>query len=161
MGKLALIAVLLGVAAVAQTADTQKSSDKKLEGCLLREGPDFFLRPMSGGDTELIHLTLAADQDLTSLVGKRLRVRGSDHAPAANSPANAAAQPATPVEKQPAPSTVPSGTPDPNVPVTQLPQSAQAGDGTEGFRGSAPAREFYVSSFEPVSGSCPAAQKPQ
>jgi hypothetical protein len=158
MRKLALFVLLFSVGVIAQTTPPEHS-EKTVEGCLLREGPDLFLRPLSG-NSQLIHLSAAKDQDLLKQVGKRVRVHGTDQRPQTAPNTSAAAQPVTPVEKQPAPSTLPSGTPDPNVPVTQLPQSAQAGEGTEGFRGNAPARELYVSSFEPLAGSCkPAAAR--
>lgn len=158
MKKLAVVALLFCVPAVAQSAGKPKSNEKTVEGCLLREGPDFLLRPVAGG--ALIHLSANSSDDLAAHLGQRLRVHGSEQAAGKNAPNTAANQPVTPVEKQPAPSTLPSGTPDPSVPVTQLPQSAQAGEGTEGFRGTAPAPELYVSSFEPVAGSCkPAAAR--
>lgn len=166
MKMLALAAFLVCTVAIAQSSQPQNSSksqdsSKVVEGCLLREGPDFFLQPTSG-DSGLFHLSAPEGEDLIQHVGQRVRVRGSDQ-PSGKAPNTSAAnQPVTPVEKQPAPSTVPSGTPDPNVPVTQLPQSAQAGEGTEGFRGNVTNRELYVSSVESISGSCKpaAAQKP-
>src|SRR5437868_2943959 len=152
MRKLALLFALFCIGAAAQNSPSRNSSDKTLEGCLLRQGPDLFLRPLSG-NTALVHLSATSADELASHAGQRLRVHGSEQPPA-KTPTASATQPVTPVEKQPAPSTLPSGTPDPNVPVTQLPQSAQAGEGTAGFRGNAPNRELYVSSFEPLAGSC-------
>src|SRR5436305_14051879 len=127
MKKLAVITLLFCIAAAAHAADKSQANQKTVEGCLLRGGPDFLLRPLSGGS--LIHLS-ATSGDLAAHLGHRLRVHGSDQPAGKNAPTMAAHQPVTPVEKQPAPSTVPSGTPDPNVSVTQLPQSAQAGGGT-------------------------------
>ena len=164
MKMLALVAALASLGALAQSSQPEESksqsSTKTLEGCLLREGPDFFLQS-TGGNSTLVHLSTTASQELSQFVGQRVRVSGSDQPLSAKPPATSGAnQPVTPVEKQPPPSTVPSGTPDPKVPVTQLPQSAQAGEGTEGFRGNATNRELYVSSVEAIASSCkPAATR--
>jgi len=151
MKKLACALLLIAFPAIAQS-DKANDHAKTWEGCVVRDGSDFYLRPLSGSG-DLIHLSFTMNQDFASLVGRRVRVHGSEQA-ASRSQDAAGTQPITPVEKQPPPSTLPSGTPDPNVQVTQLPQSAQAGEGTEGFRGNAPAHEFSVSSVEPLAGSC-------
>src|SRR3954462_7830170 len=109
MKKLAVIALLSCMPAIAQTAGAPKSNQKTVEGCLLREGPDFLLRPISGGD--LIHLSTASADELAAHLGQRVGFHGSDQPAEKNAPNPAANQPVTPVEKQPAPSTLPSGTP--------------------------------------------------
>ena len=154
MKKLVFAFLLIALPAITQSDKPDKTNDhaKVMEGCVVRDGSDYYLRPLSGSGN-LIHLSAAANQDFASLVGRRVRVHGSEQGPNASQAAEET-QPVTPVEKQPPPSTVPSGTPDPNVQVTQLPQSAQAGQGTEGFRGNARARELFVSSLEPLAGSC-------
>lgn len=159
MKKLGFVLLLLVIPpiapAVAQKSTPKGGAAQSVEGCLLREGADFSLRPLSGGS--LVHLIAPSDQDLSRYVGQRLRVAGTEKTPGAD----ASAKSAVPVEKEPAPSTMPSGTPDPKVSVTQLPQSAQAGEGTQGFRGNPANRELYVKSLEQVPGACkpPAARK--
>jgi hypothetical protein len=161
MKKLVCAVLLIAFPALAQNDKPNKTQGdhvKSIVGCVVRDGSDIYLRPLSGS-SDLVHLS-ASNLDLASFVGQRVRAQGSEQAPI-NGSQPSGTQPATQVEKQPPPSTVPSGTPDPNVQVTQLPQSAQAGDGTEGFRGSAPVRELYVSSIEPLAGSCkPSIDKP-
>jgi hypothetical protein len=155
MKKLACVLLLISFPLIAQSNKPNKTKGdqvKTIEGCLMRDGGDFYLQP-SPANGDQVHLS-AANQDLASLVGRRVRVHGSEQPPKAAQQAAAGAQPVTPVEKQPPPSTVPSGTPDPNVQVTQLPQSAQAGEGTQGFRGNPPAHQLYVSSIEAVAGKC-------
>src|SRR5947209_7862744 len=100
MKKLAVITLLFCIAAAAHAADKSQASQKTVEGCLLREGPDFLLRPLSGGS--LIHLSTSTD--LAAHLGQRVRVHGSDQPAGKNAPTLAAKQPVTPVEKQPAPS---------------------------------------------------------
>jgi hypothetical protein len=161
MKKLACVAFLIAFPLLAQSDKANKTKGdhtQTIEGCVVRDGADFYLRPLSGS-SNLIHLS-ATNQDLASSVDRRVRVHGTEQPPTNGQ--QAGTQPVTPVEKQPPPSTVPSGTPDPNVQVTQLPQSAQAGEGTPGFRGNQSVRELYVSSLEPIAGSCkPSADKPK
>jgi hypothetical protein len=105
----------------------------------LRQSGDFLLQDSANLRTYLLPVNDAAANALYVSVGRHVRLRASETSAAVSS--GAAPQ-------------QPSGTPDPAVPVTQLPQSAQAGDGTEGFRGNAPNHTVYVMRVEAVLRPC-------
>lgn len=155
MKKLLVMLLFTGVALAQGPSETK--SVTVVEGCLKQDGGDFLLVASGGGTT---HLLTANTKELAAHVGQRLRVRGTEETRPAAASQQAVVngtQPPTPVEKEPVPGTQPSGTPDPKVSVTQLPQSAQAGDGTEGFRGNPANRELRVDHIEMLGGSCKAA----
>lgn len=120
---------------------------KTLEGCLVKENTDYFIEPMNGQREKL-----NSTEDLSSKVGKKVRVEGSEQDATASS----------------ASSSSPSNTSGSGSAETQNNAAGSiAGNagssnatGTGASAAGSNSREFQVTKIETVSESCPAsAQK--
>ncbi|HUN89767.1 MAG TPA: hypothetical protein VMU28_13290 [Terriglobales bacterium] len=115
------------------------SGQQSLDGCVVKENTDYFIQPVSG---ERRHLT--GSQDLSSSVGKHVRVQGTDQTSTASNAGTS--------------SNSTSGSAS-NEAQNNAAGSIAGNSGSSnasGASGSAGAPDFLVTKVETVSESCPA-----
>ena len=135
------------------SSQASANSQQTLEGCIVKDNTDYFIQPMSG---ERRHLT-GSSQDLSSNVGKHVRVQGTDESTAASASATSPSSSTSASSDRTATSGSSSAESQNNAAGSIAGNAGSSNaSGTGASASSSMGKDFLVTKVEKVSESCPA-----